>query len=509
MPRTRKRRFAMALATGAAALAVAPAAHAATAEVKSGAVIYDVDIQNPFAQKLQVDFKNGRFVFTETGAELRVGLNAKSGCSKGDGKVISCASSGVNRMVIETQLFDDAVTISDAVNVPVTFSMGPGDDQANGSVLADTFAGGLSVGLGDDTFAGKGGDDRFVAGPNADLMKGGAGIDTLDYSARALRQSVTLGDNEFNDGDPTDLAGLSSASLSGADKAVEIENVIGGTAKDTLAGSDDANTIDGGKGPDTIEGRGGPDTLIGGDGDDTILARSPATGVADPDARITCGGGLDKVVVDREDDPAIDPDCEDIDCARCEQPPDGSPPTTPSPAPNIAAIDPPGGANDADEGPGPGGGGPPPDPDGAGPEPAPPALPPEVEIVSDGVVPLAANGRIGVRIVCIYRAERCEGSLTLKTASTIKAKVGRKVRKIAKGTTIATADLAPIRWGNSEPVQLKASALFRAILARLKKPRTKVQVDLVSRDSAGGADAPEAEASGTLTVSAKPARKRR
>jgi hypothetical protein len=167
--------------------------------------------------------------------------------------------------------------------------------------------------------------------------------------------------------------------------------------------------------------------------------------------------------------------------------------------PNMVDTDS-GGTNDADEGAGAGGGGTPPGEDKA--------LPPEVEIVSGGVVPLKSNGRIPVRIVCIYRADRCKGTLTLKAATAIKAKVGRKVQTIKKGATIAKADLAPIRWGNSDPVQLKASALFRALVPRLSKPKAKVQAILVSQDTAGGDDAPEARATGDLTVGAKAARRR-
>src|SRR4051812_28477995 len=87
----------------AAALAIAvPAANAATAEVKNGAAIYDVDLQNPFAQDLLVEFKDGRYVFTERGSEPRIALRAQTGCKKEDGKVMSCAGDGVTRVSIET-----------------------------------------------------------------------------------------------------------------------------------------------------------------------------------------------------------------------------------------------------------------------------------------------------------------------------------------------------------------------------------------------------------------------
>jgi hypothetical protein len=503
------RRILLALVCALSALAVtAAAANAATADVKNGAVVYDVDIQNPFAQELLVEFKDGRYVFTESGSEPRISLNAKTGCKKDEGKVMSCNGSGVTRVIVETENFDDVVTVGSGVTVPVSFSMGQGGDQATGGPAADTFLGGAVVGLGNDVFEGKAGDDVFQAGINADVMLGGDGTDTADYSARALREEVSL-DDEPNDGDPTDLASLDTAALSGADNVKEIENVKGGSARDTLIGNDQANKLEGGNAADTLEGRGGADTLIGGNGNDEILARSAKDGTPDPDASISCGGGQDTVTADKEDGPAIAADCEDVDCGNCELPPAGSPPNTPSPAPEIAAQDPPGGANDADEGAGPGGSGDPPDPDGAGPQQPPPPKPPRVQIVSSGVVPLKANGNIPVRIFCIYRADRCGGSLTLKTTAKITAKVGKKKRTIPKGTTISTKDLAPIRWGNSEPVQMKASALFRTILPRLGKPRTKVRAFLVSRDVAGGANAPEARANGDVTVAAKPVGKKR
>src|SRR3954451_7501786 len=500
---SKNRRLLTALAAGLAALAAAPASQAATAEVKNNVVVYDLDLTNPFAQDLLVEFKDGKYVFTERGNENRVLLNAKTGCSKGDGKVISCNGSGVTKVSISTENFDDVVTVGDGVTVPVDIELGQGGAQGTGGPGPAVFKGGLVEGLGNDTLEGKGGDDTFVAGPNADLRTGGDGLDTVDYSGRQIRQAVSL-DDEGNDGDFTDLASLDTAAISGADNAKQVENIIGGSGKDTLTGNDQANVLTGNGGADTLEGRGGADSFKGGNANDQILARTPTEGTSDKDALISCGGGQDRVLADPED--VVDADCEDIDCGNCEVVPPGG---TESPAPGIAAVDPPGGANDADEGAGPGGSGDPPDPDGDGPEQAPPAKAPEVQIVSNGVVPLKANGKIPVRIFCIYRADHCGGSLTLKTDEKIKVKVGKKVRSIAKGKTISSADLAPIRWGNSEPVQLNASPLFRALLPLLKKPNADVKTILVSRDVAGGQDAPEARASGVLTVAAKPARRSR
>src|SRR3954463_15701898 len=195
---SKKRRLPIAVAAGLAVLAAAPAAHAATAEVKGTAVVYDLDIQNPFAQDLLVEFKGDKYVFTERGNENRFLLNAKTGCSKGDGKVISCNGSGVTKVTVSTENFDDVVTVADSVTVPVEIELGQGGDQGTGGSGADLFKGGLLQGLGNDTLEGKGGDDTFVAGPNADLMTGGPGLDTGDYSGRQIRQAISL-DGEGND----------------------------------------------------------------------------------------------------------------------------------------------------------------------------------------------------------------------------------------------------------------------------------------------------------------------
>src|SRR3954469_12545655 len=100
-PEMPARRILLALICALSALAATAAgANAATAEVKNGAVVYDVDIQNPFAQDLLVEFKDGRYVFTERGSEPRISLNAKTGCRKDDGKVMSCNGTGVTRVSV-------------------------------------------------------------------------------------------------------------------------------------------------------------------------------------------------------------------------------------------------------------------------------------------------------------------------------------------------------------------------------------------------------------------------
>jgi Ca2+-binding RTX toxin-like protein len=57
----------------------------------------------------------------------------------------------------------------------------------------------------------------------------------------------------------------------GHDQLKSIENVIGGSGNDRIAGDAGANIVDGGPGNDALVGAGGNDTLIGGPGADTLV----------------------------------------------------------------------------------------------------------------------------------------------------------------------------------------------------------------------------------------------
>jgi len=71
------------------------------------------------------------------------------------------------------------------------------------------------------------------------------------------------GDLALND---PDTAGVSEGDTAN----FEIENILGGTAADTLIGNSLRNEISGGAAADTIEGGAGDDTIEGGAGADDI-----------------------------------------------------------------------------------------------------------------------------------------------------------------------------------------------------------------------------------------------
>jgi Ca2+-binding RTX toxin-like protein len=132
---------------------------------------------------------------------------------------------------------------------------------------------------GDDNLLGKGGNDILFGLGGRDNLLGGPGKD------------IVLGGNERR--------------LSGGDK-----NLVGGSGNDTAIGGLDSDTILGEEGNDLVID--GPDRefatdkLSAGDGNDVVAAvNRPAF-----EDIVTCGGGFDRAIVDRED--VLAPDCEKV-----------------------------------------------------------------------------------------------------------------------------------------------------------------------------------------------------
>jgi Ca2+-binding RTX toxin-like protein len=140
--------------------------------------------------------------------------------------------------------------------------------HGNGGDDTITAAAGLSS-LVDLTIDGGGDDDTIVGGDGGDLLRGGGGADTLDgqggadtadYGDKAVAVSVAL------NGSTDAIVTVGGAA---EDTIRNIENVIGGSAGDTLIGDAGGNVLSGGGGNDTLKGGGGADTLDGGSGSDT------------------------------------------------------------------------------------------------------------------------------------------------------------------------------------------------------------------------------------------------
>jgi Ca2+-binding RTX toxin-like protein len=160
---------------------------------------------------------------------------------------------------------------------------GSGDDMLSGNELDNRIRGGP----GNDVLVGGAGNDVFDEGSSingADRFVGGAGVDRVDYSRRTTALTVTI------DGSPND-----GAFSENDDLALDIEQVTGGSAGDTLTGSAAANVLDGMGGDDWLDGGPGDDVLSGGPGDDILFGGAGDDVLEDiaDGGQCECGPGFD------------------------------------------------------------------------------------------------------------------------------------------------------------------------------------------------------------------------
>jgi Ca2+-binding RTX toxin-like protein len=163
---------------------------------------------------------------------------------------------------------------------------GAGDDLLHGDAqdgedpeyVGPEGADALHGGAGNDILLGDGGDDLLDGGTGDDVLDGEEGVDTATYADATKAVAVDL------------AAGTASGHEIGHDVLIEVENVLGGSGNDTIAGDGAANRLDGGAGNDMVTGGAGDDTLLGGAGNDAL------TGGAGADA-LTGGAGVDTFIL--------------------------------------------------------------------------------------------------------------------------------------------------------------------------------------------------------------------
>ena len=170
---------------------------------------------------------------------------------------------------VTVQVSDGALTDSQAIAVTVTNVSGNIVGNGNDNILIGTSE--------EDTISGLGGNDLLRGGLGKDTLDGGSGSsDTADYSDKTAAVVVTL--NGSTNATVT-VGGLAE------DTIKNLENIIGGSAADTLIGDLLANILNGGGGADLMRGMGGNDTyvvdnagdvvdegVVGSGGTDTVLS---------------------------------------------------------------------------------------------------------------------------------------------------------------------------------------------------------------------------------------------
>jgi hypothetical protein len=215
-------------------------------------------------------------------------LSAPGACTRGSASSVSCPQGTNTAITVDLRGGDDTLTatLPDAPALSLVAGGGAGNDVLDASAAA---AGALRGDAGDDRLlAGRGafdvtggdGNDELTGGPagartrfvadaapdGADRLRGGAGADSADYSARTAAVRLTA-DGVADDG----------AAGEGDDIAPAAETLIGGAGPDVLAG-----------GP-------GPSVLAAMAGDDQVQARDDAADQVD------CGDGTDGAMLDLAD----------------------------------------------------------------------------------------------------------------------------------------------------------------------------------------------------------------
>ena len=102
---------------------------------------------------------------------------------------------------------------------------------------------------------------------DSDVVTGGKGIDTVDYSGRTAPLTIKL--------DVTADSGDRSVTPVEGD-SLDCENATGGSGVNTMTGNAGPNWLFGGPSNDAISGGAGDDTLDGGGGDDALDGGSGA-----------------------------------------------------------------------------------------------------------------------------------------------------------------------------------------------------------------------------------------
>jgi Ca2+-binding RTX toxin-like protein len=155
---------------------------------------------------------------------------------------------------------------------------GSGGDSITGGLGDDTLEGGggndtLLGGAGHNLLIGGGGDDSLASGDATSTFNGGAGIDTVDFSARSAAVHIDLG----------------APPGPGGDTLINVEQIIGSSWNDTVTGDAAANTLMGGAGDDVLDGAGSVDTASYASATSAVVVSLTLQGVA----QNTQGAGSD------------------------------------------------------------------------------------------------------------------------------------------------------------------------------------------------------------------------
>ncbi len=222
------------------------------------------------------------------------GADALAGGIGSDRYVIDNAGDTITELAdqgLDTAIASVSHTLSanvERLELTGTAANGTGTDRANDLVgnAGDNILSGLGGNDmlygndGNDTLLGGDGDDTLFGGNGNDRLEGGAGADKL-YGGTGSDYIIAASGDVIDGGDGIDTVDFSAAASGVSGAGVNVENVIGSAFNDSLTivasgdyslhggGGNDTLTANGGN--NLIDGGTGADVMAGGAGDDTYL----------------------------------------------------------------------------------------------------------------------------------------------------------------------------------------------------------------------------------------------
>ncbi|HEX8105251.1 MAG TPA: calcium-binding protein [Solirubrobacteraceae bacterium] len=283
-----------------AAGAFPAASQAATLTVSSGGV-YTYTAGAGVANTLQVSTFGQVNLYEQANDPIFVGGDAAGTCTNSGTTNVTCTQVPTSITVnMGSETLDDVVQISASDPSLATVNGGPGNDTLSGlGVLNGGFGNdaltGNNSGGNTSTLNGDDGNDVLKSTDTTEIMSGGPGTDTADYSS-GFNVRVSI-DGVANDGPVGQNDNVK----------LDVENISGSPGSDILTGTANglnvANTIAGGNGDDTVDGKDGNDVFIAAkdqDGADSFTGGAGTDGITygnrTEDVRIT----LDDVTNDGE-----------------------------------------------------------------------------------------------------------------------------------------------------------------------------------------------------------------
>lgn len=213
-----------------------------------------IDVSGWSAGALTVDGQGGSDTVKSTAPNAGTLKLTNTGITFTDGSGTSAASltfSSIELVYLYGSSGDDVL---DATSYTGTAALIGGDGN-------DILMGGPGLNL----LQGDAGDDRFIFRPDGsldlDVVAAGSGTDTLDFSAFGTAVTINLSTLGAVQNVVAGELQIFISSIPGP-AVEEIENLIGGSAADTLTGNALNNRITGGAGADVINGLGGTNTMV-------------------------------------------------------------------------------------------------------------------------------------------------------------------------------------------------------------------------------------------------------